>query len=375
VRVALDLSGLQSTRVGVDRYMTGLVSGLAAIDGETRYEVFAPRPDRDLFGSLPGNFSVHAAAPRPRVFRLGFQQLLLPALSLGGRIDVLHSPGVHMPLAGGRCRHLLTVHDMTQVSHPDLHTRLRGSAPYRWMLKASIARAGLIVVPTAHVRTELLARASRTAPGDVRVIPHGLDPAFSPSAGERAEETLARLGVRRPFVLSVGTLEPRKSLGTLVDAFRQVELPGPPSTLALVGARGWRSEDLHRAIEAEDGSRVRWLGHVPDPDLATLYATAEVFVYPSIEEGFGFPPLEAMACRTATIACDASAMAENLGGAATLVPPGDPAALAAALRKLLGDGEARARLARAGRERAARFRREGSARAHLALYRELAGEA
>lgn len=368
LRVGIDLTALQPVATGVDNCLLRLVAHLALLDGETCYELFVNRADRHRLPGLPGNFRLHAWGARPRSLRLALQQLVLPAAAAALRLDVLHSPSFFMPLLRGRRpRHALSVYDMTFFSRPRTHSLLRGSAAFRFGVRASIERADLVVVPSAHVRADVLARLPAVSPARVRVVAPGVGEEFHPRAAIGAP-------AGPPYILCVGTLQPRKDLPTLVDAYRRlVTSEERPEHLVLAGQPGWGMRDLLRRLDAPAlRGRVHLAGYVAQADLPRLYAGSRLFVFPSLEEGFGFPPLEAMASGVPTIASDTSAMAENLRGAAELVPPGDAAAWAAAMARLLHDEDARRQLRRRGLERAACFRWEDTARRTLDCYRALA---
>jgi alpha-1,3-rhamnosyl/mannosyltransferase len=373
MRVALDLTGIEAQPVGTATYMRGLALALGRLDRESEFVLYVTHADRRLFhGRLPANFSVRAATFRPRPARLAFEQAALPALARTRRFDVVHSPGPHLPLLRGARRHALTAHDITPLTMPAVHTRLRSSWPYRRMLVASLRRADSIIVPSRFVAGEIRRRVPEAAER-LEVVPWGIDPRFTPAAAAGSAPVLERLGVRRPYVLYVGKLEPRKNLVALVESYHDLlatrELR---EDLVLAGPQGWRSAELDRLLRrpALDG-RVHLPGYVADSDLPSLYASAKAFVYPSLEEGFGFPPLEAMASGVPTVSTAGSSLGENLTGAAELVPPGDRPALRSALERVLADEVLRARLRDAGLRRAERFSWERCARAHLAAYREL----
>ena len=375
MRIGIDLTALLPEATGVDVALTGLVRELARIDRETAYTLFVNREDRALFAdSLPPNFSIWAPSLRPRAARLLFQQGLLPGLAAALRIDVLHSPSFILPIAPGRVRHLLTVHDLTSFSRPGDHVPLRRSRGYLRAVRASVRRADLVTVPSAAVKHTVAHYLGAAAAAKTAIVPWGIGAEFRPLAGAAERAQLRALGVPEHYVLFVGTIEPRKNVAGLLEAYRLLlrERPEAPA-LVLAGRLGWQYENVIAELDRRDlRSRVVRIGYVPAAVLPALYAGATLFVYPSHEEGFGFPPLEAMACGTPTIVSDAPSLAENLTGAAELVSAGDVPALAGALRRLLGDAALRARRRELGLARARQYRWDATARRFVAFYQELA---
>jgi glycosyltransferase involved in cell wall biosynthesis len=373
LRIGIDLTAILPVATGVDMYLEELVLALGRVDRDNRYTLFVNHEDRALFRDrLPSGFRVAPRCLRPRPVRLLFQQVGLPALALASGLDVVHSPSFIMPLARGRQRHLLTVYDMTFFSLPECHEPLRRSRLYRWAILASLRRAHLVSVPSEATRRAVLRFLPGAAHGRVRVVPPGIDRAFAPSSDEEVARVRHRFRLDAPYVLYLGTLEPRKNLVRLVEAFARLAGGGRPEDLVLAGRPGWGLEPLDAAIASSGAAhRIRRLGYVDREDLAPLLTAAEVLVYPSLEEGFGFPPLEAMACGTPVVAAESSSLAENLAGAAELVPPEDVAALAAAVERLLVNRELHDRRRRQGLERAARFTWERTAEETVECYRAL----
>lgn len=376
MRVAIDLTALLPQRTGVDTYMLGMVRGLAEVDADTRYTLFLNAGDAGALGELPANFELRRASLRPRPARLAFQQALLPALAAAGGFDVVHSPAFISPLLHGRPRHLLTVHDLTSFSMPEAHTRLRRSAAYRGLVARSIRCADRISVPSEWVAEELRRRFPDVNGERVRVDPPGISPRFRTLAEEEVAPVLERLGIERPYLLFVGTLQPRKNVVGLLAAYRRLVARRPDAPrLVLAGRLGWGTGELEEAIaQTELHGRLRLPGHVADAELPALYGGATLFVFPSLAEGFGFPPLEAMACGVPVVASDATSLRENLTGAAVLVPPADVEALANAIHGLLDDEGERSALVSRGRKLVLRFTCAELGRRTARNYAELADE-
>jgi glycosyltransferase involved in cell wall biosynthesis len=372
--VAIDLTALLPDATGVDTYLTSLVTHLGRVDGTRRYTVFVNYQDRHLFdGRLPSNFTVVPACARPRPARLLFQQLALPAAAAWRGVDVVHSPAFLMPLYRGAQRHVLTVYDLSFFTHPECHIPLRRSRSYLWALITSLRRADLVTVPSQFTRQQILDLVPGVPADRIRVVPPGIGEEFRPQSMHTLPNN-SYPSLPSPFILFVGTIEPRKNLERLVESYRRlVTRSRVQEHLVLAGRLGWGYDELLERIAAPElKGRVHLIGYVRQQDLASLFAAARLFVYPSLEEGFGFPPLEAMACGVPTISSSSSSLVENLQGAADLIDPADTDGLANAMQRLLEDESWRSKRSADGLERAARFRWDETARQTIACYDELA---
>ena len=371
MKVAIDLTALMPKTTGIDTYLLELVRNLAKLDRHNLYTLFLNAADRHRFDrELGENFDVRAVCPRARPARLLFQQLVLPAASVSVGYDVIHSPSFLMPWWRGHARHLLTVQDMTFFSLPNLHNGLRGGRVFRKMVGKSIERAHMLNVPSETTRRDLLHWFPGVRAEAVRITPLGVSERFCPAGAADVEGNRKRLGLPENYILYLGTIEPRKNVDALVESYAQLALP---QKLVLAGAPGWNCERILQRVKAPDlRDRVHMTGYVSDEDLPWLYRGASMFVYPSLYEGFGLPPLEAMASGVPVISSSASSMEENLLGAAELVPPGDIGALSRAMERLARDSTWREALATLGLARAASFRWEETARRVLECYKDLA---
>ncbi|MDR4460410.1 MAG: glycosyltransferase family 4 protein [Nitrospirales bacterium] len=375
-RIALDLTALLPHETGVDRYMIQLVLYLGKIDQWNHYRIYVNWEDRNRFvGLLPENFRVIPLSRRSRAVRLLFQQVLLPTLVGWWEADVVHSPSFIMPMVRGSQYHILTVHDMTSFTLPKCHILLRRSFPYRQVLLWSIRRAHLITVPSGSTQKDMYRWVPDLSRKRVRVIPGGIGEEFQVYPRQAIQNTLERLGISASYILYVGTIEPRKNLPLLVQSYKQLVTMGKTKEhLVLVGRLGWGYDAVLKQIESPElKHRVHLVGYVHQHDLPLVYAGATLFVYPSLQEGFGFPPLEAMACGVPTISSQTSSLIENLQGAAILVPPDDQESLTNAIDQLLNDKACRDRYRQEGFARAAAFRWEDTARRTLQCYQEVSG--
>lgn len=371
MRIAIDFTSFIPQMTGVDTYMKQLVWNLAKIDRINQYRIYHNYEDRRLFAAgLPLNISHCSLSTRLRPVRLIAQQVLLPAAVSGWGADVVHSPSFIMPYLRGAARHVLTVHDMTSFSHPQCHIALRRSGLYRRMVLASLRRADAVVVPSQATRQAILEFLPDLQPDRIHVTVPGIGEEFRLCAPASVRDVVARLKLPQPYILYVGTLEPRKNLPALVESYRRlVETNSMKEHLVLAGKLGWGYETLLAQIDTPLlRGRVHLAGYVDQKDLPAVYAGARLFVYPSLHEGFGFPPLEAMACGVPVISTRSSSLAENLERAAELVAPDDIAGLADAMQRLLTDDTLRARRQGQGLEQARQYRWEQTARETVKSY-------
>ncbi len=263
----------------------------------------------------------------------------------------------------------MTVHDLAFVRHPELFPR-DWRMLYRAGLRATARRADAVLVPSAFTANELREHSDVDA-ARVHVTP--LASSLPLGTPEAIDDTLERLGVPRPYVLSVGTLEPRKNQARLIRAYRRLASEDRPHALVLNGPDGWLDDEIRRELAAEGPGRVVRTHDVSGGDLDALYRGASAFAYPALYEGFGLPVVEAMARGVPTVAANTSSIPEVAGDDALLVDPFDESAIAEAIGRLLDDDDLARDLGRRGAERAAGFSWPETARATLRVYRHVAG--
>lgn len=281
---------------------------------------------------------------------------------------VLHTPNyILMPFPGAA---VTTVHDLSYLHYPQHHPRERIAFMERQMPR-TLAQAAMIITDSEFVRRELIELLGIAA-HRIRAVPLGVEAGFHPRPPAELAPVLARHDLRDvPYLLVVATLEPRKNLLSLIDAYSR--LPAPlrqRHPLVIVGARGWLTEALERRLEPlERGGQIKRLGYVPQEELPLIYAGAHAFVFPSLYEGFGLPVLEAMASGTPTLTSNRSSLPEVAGDAALLVDPEDVGALTAKLERLLTDAEWRALAVERGLRQASPFSWERCVDETVAVYR------
>lgn len=377
LRIGIDVSRAVGDRTGIGVYVAELVEALARIDARHRYTLFPSFwgcfPDGTEEYQPPGqaNFSLHRD-PHPDTRRAAaWHSPFACADALVGELDLLHGTHLSAPRLE-RARLVVTVQDASCLVVPEHHTRANVRLTIRETRRA-LSRAVRILVPSDATRRDLADRMGAD-PGKIRVVPLAARAIFRPVVDPvRIRRTLERLGIDRNYVLYAGALEPRKNLPALIEAFaRDAARDGDGHLLVLAGPRGWMTEPIDKALARLPAARVRLTGYVTDAELAALYTACRAFVYPSFYEGFGLPPLEAMACGAPVIASNTSSLPEVTGDAALPVDPRDIDGLTAAIARVLEDSEFRASLRARGLARSRLFSWDETARKTLAVYEEAA---
>jgi glycosyltransferase involved in cell wall biosynthesis len=365
-RVLVDATAVPADRGGVGRYVDGLIAALDAADADLA--IVCQRADADRYGrSAPSARIVAGPAPiAHRPARLAWEQTGLPLVAQQVQADVIHSPHYTLPLRAGRPV-VVTLHDATFFTEPELHTSVKGSF-FRSAIRTAVRRAARCIVPSKATRDEMV-RVVEADPTRLDVAYHGVDEAmFHPPSEAEVARVRGRLGLTGDYVAFLGMLEPRKNVPALVRAWvAACEGREDPPALVLGGAAGW-DEDVDAAV-AQVPAHLRCLrpGYLPIRDLPAFLGSALVVAYPSHGEGFGLPVLEAMACAAPVLTTPRLSLPEVGGDAVAYTEP-DDASIATALGALLDDPERRRRLAAAGLARSREFTWAASAEAHLASY-------
>lgn len=361
---------------GTGRYVARLASELCRLFPDDEILAFSAWHRSDQMQQVLGPLELRAPVarfPLPRFalyeswHRVGWPPVgLVPSLR---RAQLIHAPFVAVPPPGRRPL-VVSVHDAGFVIHPESYTD-RGRAFHALGVEVAARRADLVLTGSQAAADELVEH-TPIERSRIRVIPYGVD--HDRATPGEVDATLHKFGLAgTPFVLWVGTIEPRKNVGTLVAAFAELaRATRLPHHLVLAGPQGWLSEDLIGPADQRSlGDRLRIVGRVTDAELRALYAAADAFALPSRHEGFGIPTLEAMAQGTAVVCSDIPALREVSGGAARLVPAMSVGDWTLALSEVLADEGERKRLGAEGRARAEQFSWERTARETRQAYREL----
>lgn len=369
MRVGLDAHMIGARETGNETYVRGLIGALPGVAPDLRYVLYTASPDLARQGLSD------APVARTRLLRPASPWIRLPiGLPLAARrdrLDVLHVT-YHAP-PRSPCRTVVTVHDLSFMAFPNTFGP-RDLLVLSTLVPLSARRARAVIVPSEHTRRDLI-RAYGLPPDKIVVTPEAADARFSPSEDAGADRAVVRrLGLVRPYILALGTLQPRKNFERLVEAYAALRRSGRTDHhLVIVGKAGRAAARLRERI-ARLGleERVHLRGYLAAADVPAVYRAATCFVFPSLYEGFGLPVLEAMACGTPVIASNQAAVPEVAGDAAVLVDPYRVGELAGAIERVLADPALRARLRAGGLARAATFSWEETARRTAEVYRAAA---
>lgn len=366
MRVAIDARLLAYSSGGICQYTVQLARGLAEVDQVDQFILVQSVHQKGCPITAPNFSSIRVRTPPHH--RL--EQLFLPLEMAPLRIDLLHSPDF-IPPFHRRCKSVITVHDLGFFYYPESLTD--ESLRYYRQVRRAVQSADAIIAVSRQTARDLVELAG--APEDkISVVYEAASPSLRPQPPHEARaQVTARWGITRPYFLFVSTIEPRKNLATLLRALvhvRQVH----DVELAVVGSYGWLYEPTLALLHDLDlGASVRLLGTVPNEELPVLYSGSIALVYPSLYEGFGLPPLEAMACGAPVVASNAPCLPEIIGDAGLLVDPRDDRALADAMLRVMEDPALRESLIAAGHIRAARFSWRQTALETLNVYRKAVG--
>ncbi|NJL04681.1 MAG: glycosyltransferase family 4 protein [Chloroflexaceae bacterium] len=348
MRIGYLTYGLDRNPTGIARYARELLPALAA---QSQHEwVLLTTEQHDSHGLWPPyeRYALRGCHLLPMLLTLG--QVQLGLLARQARLDLVYDPNGIAPFAGlpEAMPRVVTIHDAAPLVLPHTAARLE-RLRYHWHLPHQARRANAVTTMCYATRAELV-QAMQLDPQRVYVGNSSVTNHFHASIpAEQHRALLNRYSITPPYVLYVGGLNPRKNLIRLMAAWASIQHHYPDTTLVVAGAAQWRSSNIATAYEQyRQHARIQLLGYVADADLPALYHGAQLLVFPSLHEGFGLPPLEAMACGTPVVASDIPVIREVLGDAAVLVDPRSVSALAAGIRRVLDDASDAAHLRQCG---------------------------
>lgn len=365
MRIAIDASTI-STQGGPRTYVLGLLEALLKLDHENSYTVFYN--DRSHLGRFPQAQEIVLPGKTP-LARLWREHLLLPQACRRERIDLLHCPKSAIPFRSP-CPVVVTLHDLIPIKHPETE-KLAAQVYWRLQIPIAARRSNFIITDSEHARKEIMT--DFLVPAErIRAVMLGFNPDMNREPDQSTSRKVsAKYNLPDDYILYVGTIQPRKNLGTLIEAFNLLKQDRDIShKLVIVGRKGWLYEQLFKRIhELGLDEEILFTGFVPDEELPSIYGRAGVFVYLSLFEGFGLPPLEAMACGVPVITSNTTSLPEVVGNAGITLPPTDVARVSEALRQIICDKELRTTMRQKGLKQARLFSWEATARETLEIYK------
>jgi glycosyltransferase involved in cell wall biosynthesis len=373
MRIAIDAHAVGAKLGGNESYAINLIEALAQIDGVNDYTIYVTTDAaRDRFCQRWPNFKVRSTLPHTPLIRI---PLTLSAELRKHPVDVLHVQFTAPPFCP--CPVVVSIHDLSFEHLPHTFNR-RSRTQLRLTVRHSARRAARILSLSEHTRRDII-ETYRIAPDRISAIPLSAPSHFARVQDNRELQRVRHnYGIDGDYILSVGSIQPRKNLARLVQAYaslRDSNSADKLPKLVLVGKCAWLYDETLRALDQTGVKEAVVLtGYVPETDLPALYSGALCFVYPSYFEGFGLPPLEAMKCGAPVLVGNRTSLPEVVGDAALAVDPFDVDAIANALRRLIGDSALRNELSLKGQERARTFDWRETARKTLRVYEEVARE-
>lgn len=371
--IAIDYTPALHQRAGIGRLVRDLIAGLASVDAEHEFCLFAAGASGSP-AAFPSNFKWATTLIPPVWLARAWYRAHIPLVveSFTGKIDLFHATDFTLPPVRSGTRTILTVHDLSFVRVPDAApSRLRRYL--NQVVPRSVQRADLVLADSVATRDDLIALYN--APADkVEVLYSGVDPRYQPINDPASYDRISKRYKlpSRPYLLTVGTVQPRKNYPRIVYALQQLERLNLNLDLVIVGQPGWLQDELYEAISRSGRmDRVHITGFVEDMDLPVLYSHALCLVFPSLYEGFGFPVLEAMASGVPVITSNVSSLPEVAGQAAILVDPYETDQIADAIQRVVTDDSLRASMIEQGFQQVAGFTWEHAARSLSRIYDRL----
>jgi glycosyltransferase involved in cell wall biosynthesis len=374
MKVAIDVRTVLSNRSGVGNYVLHLIQNLKKVDTESIYYFLSLKKNLPFLGALAPEVNPLLTVFSHESHPLGdfWEHFVLPLRLMKRGIDIFHGPASLIPFRKDHYRIVVTIHDLVAFLFPET-IPLKYGAYMRYLLRQAVKRADKIISVSHHTRLDLI-EILKVASGKIEVIHEAPSPIFRPYEQKEVKTFLKeRYGIQKKYIYHLGNIEPRKNLIVLLEAFTRVcrEL-GPEYQLVVSGQKGWLIRSLSRFLkDYPNRDQVLFTGYVPVEELPFFMNGADLFIFPSLYEGFGLPVLEAMSCGTPVISSNRSSIPEIVGSAGILIDPTDTRELAESIVFLLKNKEERNRLSQLGIEQAAKFSWEKVARKTLEVYRSV----
>ena len=378
MRIAIDYTAAIRQGAGIGNYVRSLVDALLAQDAKNQYTLLTSgRPTREHPFPQAENVRGLSIIIPDRYLNILWYRWRLPlyATFLTGQVDIYHGPDFVLPPMNNKVHKVVTVHDLAFVEHPEY--AIPQLAAYLNKVVPEAVAAADVIVAVSRATSQTLIEYFKTPLEKITIIPNGIRPYFRRITDPiLLSATLHKFGLKHPLILGVGTLEPRKNHLGLIKAFHKAQSASGtklrPAMLALAGGPGWLYDETQQLIsKLKLENKVRFLGHVTELELITLYSMADVFVFPSFFEGFGVPLIEAMACGAPIITSNTSSLPEVAGDAAVLIDPHNTGQIARAVLQVLEDNQLRDELRKKGYARAQNFTWPKSASKMLSVYQKL----
>jgi len=374
IRIGIDATPLPEYPAGAGTYIIQLIRALTNLENQARFVIFAQKNQQTMIGCPEIQNVTWISSPKMSpIQRLLWEQISLPILLLRNKVDVFHSLHYTRPILLP-CASVVTFHDMTFFLYPKLHTRLK-----RILFPIAIRISAYLsdhIIAVSECTQQDAMRILNLNPLRISAIPNGISEDFRPITDNSLLEECRNLyHLPENFILFTGLIEPRKNLPALINAYALLVKEFSPPPLVIVGRSGWGNIQLSELINQQNlKDQIIFTGYISARDLPIVYNLAQVFVYPSLYEGFGFPPLEAMACGIPVVSSDSSAMREIIGEAGILVPARDINALADAIRSLLQDSSLRLYYSSLGKQRSKLYSWKRTAQETLRVYQQVTRE-
>jgi len=367
MRIGIDARIIHYTRGGISNYVLHLLqalTSLTAFDASADFYVLHSRK-RHTSSSFPASDFHHITCWTPPHHRLEHWTLGIETMRLN--LDLLHSPDFIPPAFGYR-HSIITVHDLNFIHYPQFLTA-ESHRYYNQQIKWAVRRADHILADSHATQSDLITLLN-TPPEKITVVHLAADPAFRPLPQLETKRIAAQYNLAPGYLLCVGTLEPRKNIPGLLQAYRLLlDTKTTNMPLVLIGSKGWLYDEIFEQVEKLHlTQKTHFLHDIPDADLVGLYNGASVLTTPSFYEGFGLPALEAMACGTPVVVANRASLPEVVGEAGLLIDPDNPESIAQALTRVLTEGSLREQMSKQGLLQANRFTWEKTARDTLKVY-------